>query len=44
MAVALTVILAAIYFGSRKFLKKGLSPIGLIVLSALAGMVVYGWH
>ena len=28
--------------GSRKFLKKGLSPIGLIVISAILGVLVYG--
>ena len=28
--------------GSRKFLKKGLSPIGLIVVSAILGVLVYG--
>ena len=38
----LTLGLAAVYFGSRKFLKKGLSPILLICLSALAGIAVYG--
>lgn len=42
MAVLLTVALALVYFGSRKVLKKGLSPIGLIGLAALAGMLVYG--
>ena len=43
-AILLTAGLAAVYFGSKKFLKKGLSPIGLIVLSALAGILIYGWH
>ena len=28
--------------GSRKILKKGLSPIGLIVVSAILGVLVYG--
>ena len=41
-ALITTVVLAAIYFGSRKILKKGISPIGLIAVSALAGIVVYG--
>ena len=41
-AVLLTAFLAVIYFGSRKKLKKGLSPIALIGISALAGVVVYG--
>ena len=42
VAVLMTVVLAAIYFGSRKVLKNGISPIGLIGISALAGIVVYG--
>ena len=40
-AIVLTVILAGAYFGSRKILKKGISPILLIGLSALAGIIVY---
>ena len=43
-ALALTVVLAAVYIGSRKVMKRGLSPIGLILLSAVAGMLVYGWQ
>ena len=39
----LTVILAAIYFGSRKIIKKGLSPILLIVISGVVGIMVYGF-
>ena len=39
----MTVVLAAIYFGSRKVLKKGLSPIGLIGISAVAGIIVYNF-
>ena len=42
-AVLLTLGLSVVYFGSRKIIKKGLSPIGLIGLSALAGMLVYGF-
>ncbi len=38
----LTAGLACIYFGSRKVLKKGLSPIGLILISACAGLAMYG--
>lgn len=38
----LTAGLAFVYFGSRKALKKGLSPIGLILISACAGIVMYG--
>ncbi len=39
----LTVVLAAIYFGSGKIKKGGISPILLICLSALAGIVAYGF-
>lgn len=42
-ATLMTAGLAAVYFGSRKFMKNGLSPIGLIALSAMAGVLVYGW-
>ena len=41
-AMWITFFLGAVYFGSRKVLKKGLSPIGLIGLSALTGILVYG--
>lgn len=41
-AVLMTIFLAVIYFGSKKVLKKSLSPIALIGISALAGIVVYG--
>ena len=41
-ALLMTCGLSLIYFGSRKFIKKGLSPIGLICLSAVAGVAVYG--
>lgn len=40
----LTAVLAAIYYGSRKVLKKGISPVGLIAISALLGILVYGWR
>ena len=42
-ATALTALLAGIYFGSRKLVKGGLSPIALIVLSALSGIGFYSW-
>ena len=42
-AIVLTAVLGGVYFGSRKILKKGISPIGLIGISALAGIAVYGW-
>lgn len=38
----MTTVLAAVYFGSRKISKKGISPIGLIGISAVTGIVVYG--
>ena len=38
----LTAGLALVYFGSRKILKKGLSPIVLILISACAGIAAYG--
>ena len=42
-ALIMTIFLAGIYFGSRKILKNGISPIGLICISALAGMIAYGF-
>ena len=35
--------LALVYFLSRKIRKRGLSPIGLIILSAICGVVIYGY-
>ena len=43
VATAMTALLAGIHFGSRKLRNGGLSPIGLIVLSALLGIVFHGW-
>jgi len=43
-ATAMAVLLAGIYFGSRKRWKGGLSPIALIVLSASLGIAFYGWR
>ena len=40
-ALCLTAALAVIYFGSRKFIKKGISPIILILISAVAGVILY---
>ncbi len=40
-AIGITVILAVIYFGSRKIRKRGLSPILLIGIAAIVGMLVY---
>jgi chromate transporter len=38
----ITMILAMLYFGSRKVLNKKMSPIMLIVVSAVLGVVMYG--
>ncbi len=38
----LTLMLGAIYFGSRKIKKGGISPILLICISAAAGIAAYG--
>ena len=40
----LTVVLAALYFGLRKIVKKGISPILLIVISGAVGILVYGFQ
>ncbi len=39
-ALILTAILACVYFGSKKILKNGLSPILLIVISGIAGIAL----
>ena len=41
-AAIITAILAAVMFGSKPILKKKISPIVLIVVSACLGLVVYG--
>ena len=41
-AVIMTAVLSGICFGSKKVLKKGISPIGLIGISAIMGMLIYG--
>ena len=40
-SVVMTIILSIIYYGSRKVLKKGLTPIKLIIISALTGIIAY---
>lgn len=40
--LVLTAGLGILYFGSRKVIKGGISPVSLICLSALAGIAVYG--
>ena len=42
-AIIMTAVLSVVYFGSRKFIKKGISPILLICISGIAGVLVYGW-
>ena len=42
--ILMTAVLSLIYFGSRKIIKGGISPIALIGISALAGVLVYGWN
>ncbi len=42
-ATAMTALLAGIYFGSRKLWKGGLSPVGLIAMSALFGIIFHNW-
>ena len=44
LTIALTVVIAVLYFGSRKVLKKGISPIGLIGICALAGIIAYSGY
>ena len=39
----LTAVLAILYFGSRKIVKKSISPILLIVISGAVGIIVYGF-
>ena len=41
-AIAITAVLGLIYFGSRRIVKKGISPICLICISAITGIIVYG--
>ena len=41
-AVVIAVLLLALVFGGKKLLKKKISPITLILLSAVLGVVLYG--
>ena len=41
IAIIMTVVLTNIYFGSRNFMRNGISPVGLIGISALAGVLAY---
>ena len=40
-AVGVCSVLAAVYFGSRKIVKSGISPILLICIAAVIGIAVY---
>ena len=40
-AIIMTAALAVVYFGSRKFMKNGISPIVLIGIAAVAGIIIY---
>lgn len=42
-AVVITAILAAVYFGSGRKIKKGVSPIALISISAVLGVIGYAF-
>ena len=42
-AMIITVVLGALYFGLKKIIKNGASPIILICLAGVAGVLVYGW-
>ena len=41
-AILITLVLAGAMLGYRRLAKKNLSPVSLIVISAVAGMLVYG--
>lgn len=41
-AIILCLIFMIVYFGSRKVVKKGISAITLICISAIAGIIAYG--
>lgn len=43
-AVIVAIILSAVYWGSRKIKKNGISPILLIIISAGAGVLFYGFR
>ena len=42
-AIGLSIGLSILWFGSKKVLKKGLSPIILIGVAGAAGVLIYGW-
>ena len=44
MAVIMAILLGVVYWGSRKIRKNGISPILLIIISAGAGVLCYGFR
>ena len=44
MAVIMAILLGVVYWGSRKKKKNGISPILLIIISAGAGVLCYGFR
>ena len=44
IAVLLVIILGTVFWGSRKIKKNGISPILLIIISAGAGIIFYGFR
>ena len=42
-SVILTAVLGVVYFGSKKIIKGGISPVILICLAGAAGVLIYGW-
>ena len=44
MAVIMAILLGVVYWGSRKIKKNGISPILLIIISAGAGVLFYGFR
>ena len=43
-ALLMTAVLAAVFYGSPKILKRRISPVALIGLSAVMGILAYGWR
>lgn len=43
LPTVLTIVLAAVYFGFRRIVKKKMSPIVLILIAAFVGLAAYGF-
>ena len=43
LPTVLTIVLAAVYFGFRRIVKKKMSPIVLILIAAFVGIAAYGF-